>query len=131
MHRLKSMSEVVVISGSTVGVGRAVARRFARNGAKIAILARGPETFRTTAVELVELGAEAAFAIPCDVDDAAAVDAATTRIEQELGPIDVWVDVDDKALPARERSYLMWGAIAAASLVALVGIGLLVNRARG
>src|SRR5687767_13978865 len=124
------MSEVVVVSGSTVGVGRAVARRFARNGAKIAILERGPETYLTTTVELVVLGAEAAFAIPCDVDNDAAVDAATARIEQELGPIDVWLDVDDAALQIHERSYLVWGAIAAASLVALVGVGLLVRRLR-
>jgi hypothetical protein len=131
------MAEVVVISGSTVGVGRAVARRFARKGARIAILAgndeakehrsRGhPQTFRTTATELVELGAEAAFAIPCNVDDDDQVTAAAARIEQELGPIDVWVDVEDHELPIAHPSR-KWIAIAA-SAIALVGIGLIITR---
>jgi NADP-dependent 3-hydroxy acid dehydrogenase YdfG len=87
------MAEVVVISGGTAGVGRAVARRFARQGAKLAILARGRDALRSTAVEVVTLGASAALGIPCDVNDQKQVEAATQRIQQELGPIDVWVDV--------------------------------------
>jgi NAD(P)-dependent dehydrogenase (short-subunit alcohol dehydrogenase family) len=87
------MAEVVVISGGTAGVGRAVARRFARQGAKVAILARERDQLRSAAVEVVTLGASAALGIPCDVNDDRAVDAATQRIERELGPIDVWVDV--------------------------------------
>lgn len=87
------MADVVVISGGTAGVGRAVARRFARQGAKLAILARGRDELRSAAVEVVTLGASAALGIPCDVDDEKQLDAATQRIEQELGPIDVWVDV--------------------------------------
>ena len=84
-----------MISGGTAGVGRAVARRFARQGAKLAILARGRDELRSTAVEVVTLGASAALGIPCDVNDEKQLDAATLRIEQELGPIDVWVDVAD------------------------------------
>jgi NAD(P)-dependent dehydrogenase (short-subunit alcohol dehydrogenase family) len=87
------MAEVVVISGGTAGVGRAVARRFARQGAKVAILATRRDELRSAAVEVVTLGASAALGIPCDVNDEAQLDAATQRIEQELGPIDVWVDV--------------------------------------
>ena len=84
-----------MISGGTAGVGRAVARRFARQGAKLAILARERDALRSAAVEVVTLGASAALGIPCDVNDEKQVDAATQRIEQELGPIDVWVDVTD------------------------------------
>lgn len=82
-----------MISGGTAGVGRAVARRFARQGAKLAILAPRRDELRSAAVEVVTLGASAALGIPCDVDDDKQVDAATRRIEQELGPIDVWIDV--------------------------------------
>jgi short-subunit dehydrogenase len=86
------MAEVVVITGGTAGVGRAVARRFARQGAKLAILARGRDGLRTTAAELVELGASAALAIPCDVADFDQVTAAAERVELDLGPIDVWIN---------------------------------------
>lgn len=82
-----------MISGGTAGVGRAVARRFARQGAKLAILARGRDELRSAAVEVVTLGASAALGIPCDITNEKQLEAATQRIERELGPIDVWVDV--------------------------------------
>jgi len=86
------MSEVVVITGGTAGVGRAVARRFAEDGARIAVLARGLDGLRSTAAELVVLGADAALAIPCDVTYADRLMAAADRIERELGPIDIWIN---------------------------------------
>lgn len=86
------MAEVVVITGGTAGVGRAVARRFAREGAKLAILARGQEGLRTAAAELVTRGAGAVLAIPCDVADPAQVMTAAERVERELGAIDVWIN---------------------------------------
>ena len=86
------MAEIVVITGGTAGVGRATARRFARDGARIAVLARGVEGLRATAAELVSLGASAALALPCDVANADQVFAAADRIETELGPIDIWIN---------------------------------------
>jgi len=88
----RRMPEIVVITGGTAGVGRAVARRFAEDGAKVAVLARGPAGLRATAVDLAERGAAAALAIPCDVADEAQVEAAAARIERELGPIDIWIN---------------------------------------
>ncbi len=113
------MPEVVVISGDTAGVGRAVARRFARQGAKLAILARGRDELRSAAVEVVTLGASAALGIPCDIADDKQVDAAAQRIEQELGPIDVWVEFA-AAKPKPWRPL----AIAAAVIGGLVVVGL-------
>jgi NAD(P)-dependent dehydrogenase (short-subunit alcohol dehydrogenase family) len=69
-----------------------VARRFAEDGARIAVLARGPAGLRATAVDLVERGAAAALAIPCDVADEGQVEAAAARVERELGPIDIWIN---------------------------------------
>ena len=86
------MPEIVVITGGTAGVGRAVARRFAADGAKIAVLARGKDGLRATAAELVELGASEVLALPVDVADADAVNDAADRIENELGPIDIWIN---------------------------------------
>jgi NAD(P)-dependent dehydrogenase (short-subunit alcohol dehydrogenase family) len=84
--------EVVVITGGTAGVGRATARRFARDGAKIAVLARGQDGLDAVSRELSSLGARAALAIPCDVADAEAVFAAAALVERELGPIDIWIN---------------------------------------
>lgn len=83
---------VVVITGGTAGVGRATARRFAEEHARIAVLARGPDGLAATEGELERLGASAVLAIRCDVADAEAVAAAADRIERELGEIDVWIN---------------------------------------
>lgn len=86
-----SAKEVVVITGASAGIGRALARRFAREGASIALLARGSVGLEATAAEVVQLGGHA-LTIQIDVADAAAVEAAAEQIEQELGPIDIWIN---------------------------------------
>jgi short-subunit dehydrogenase len=86
------MRKIAVITGAGAGVGRAVATEFARNGCDVALLSRDPERLERAAVELEAFGGRA-IAIPTDVGDAKAVDAAADRVERELGPIDVWVNV--------------------------------------
>jgi NAD(P)-dependent dehydrogenase (short-subunit alcohol dehydrogenase family) len=83
--------EVVVITGASAGVGRATAHRFARDGARIALLARTSDGLEMAAEEVRKLGGEA-LPIALDVSDAEAVEAAAERIEQELGPIDIWIN---------------------------------------
>lgn len=85
------MRKIVVITDADVGVGRAAATEFARNGCDVALLSRDPRLERA-AVELEQLGARA-LPIPTDMADAKAVDAAAERVERELGPIEVWVNV--------------------------------------
>lgn len=63
---------VVVVTGGTAGVGRAVARQFAGAGAAVAVLARDPERLEATSRELEEAGGRA-LAIATDVADAAQV----------------------------------------------------------
>jgi len=58
------MSDVVVITGASGGVGRATARRFAQDGAKIALLARGQDGLEAAATEVEELGAKALASPP-------------------------------------------------------------------
>ncbi len=84
-------NQVVVITGATAGVGRATARAFAREGAKVGLLARGDEGMKATSRELEAMGATVA-AIRVDVADAEAVEHAAQAIEDQLGPIDVWVN---------------------------------------
>lgn len=82
---------VVVITGASAGVGRATVREFAKRGAHIALLARGQEALEAAARE-VELAGGKALVVPVDVADAEAVERAANRIEEELGPIDIWVN---------------------------------------
>ena len=86
------MSRVVVVTGASGGIGRATVAEFARRGDRIALIARGQTGLDAAAAECQELGA-ATLTVPLDVSDASAVAAAVERIETELGPIDVWVNV--------------------------------------
>jgi len=87
-----SKQTVVTITGASGGIGRAAVREFARKGCRLALIARGEEGLEAARREAESLGAEA-IAIPIDVADAQAVEDAARRIETELGPIDVWVNV--------------------------------------
>ncbi len=82
---------VVVITGASAGVGRATVRAFAREGARIGLLARGPEGLEGARREAAEFGGEG-LAIPADVADAAAVEKAAAAVEERFGPIDVWIN---------------------------------------
>ena len=81
----------VVITGATGGIGRATARRLAARGDRIALLARGEAGLKAAAAEVEEAGGTA---LPLDVDmaDHHAVTAAAATVEDELGPIDVWIN---------------------------------------
>ncbi|MGH8214853.1 MAG: SDR family oxidoreductase [Rhodanobacteraceae bacterium] len=83
--------KVAVVTGASAGVGRATAIAFAKHGARVALLARGKEGLESTRRE-IELAGGEALAIPADVADAKAVEAAADKVEAELGPIDVWVN---------------------------------------
>lgn len=85
------MSQVVVVTGGSAGIGRATVREFARAGADVAILARGQDRLESAAREVSEAGGRA-LAISADVADGEAIEAAAEQIERELGPIDVWVN---------------------------------------
>jgi NAD(P)-dependent dehydrogenase (short-subunit alcohol dehydrogenase family) len=82
---------VAVVTGGSAGVGRAAARAFADAGYDVAVLARGEERLDATRRDLEARGARA-LALPADVADADAVEQVAARVEEELGPIDVWVN---------------------------------------
>ena len=81
----------VVVTGASAGVGRATARKFARNGARVALLARGRDGLEAARKEVEELGGKA-LVVPVDVANAEQVEAAAVQIEAELGTIDIWIN---------------------------------------
>jgi NADP-dependent 3-hydroxy acid dehydrogenase YdfG len=90
MKQLKK-PEVVVITGASAGVGRAIARAFAREGAYIGLMARGLDGLEGARRDVEELGGRA-LVLPTDVADAEAVERAASAVEREFGPIDIWVN---------------------------------------
>jgi NAD(P)-dependent dehydrogenase (short-subunit alcohol dehydrogenase family) len=83
--------EVVVITGASAGVGRAVARAFGKRRARIGLIARGREGLEAAKREIESMGG-AAIVLPLDVSDHDAVDAAASRVEETFGAIDIWVN---------------------------------------
>ena len=119
--------KVVAVTGASAGVGRATVRRFAREGARIGLIARGKERLEATAAEVEQIGGEA-LVLPLDVADAEAVEDAATQIEERLGPLDIWVNnamatvfapvrntTPEEFRRATEVTYLgtVWGTMAA------------------
>ena len=83
---------VVVVTGASAGIGRAVVREFAKRGHDLALIARGRTGLEAAAREVEEQGGRA-LVLPLDVADHEKVDAAAARVEDELGPIEIWVNV--------------------------------------
>jgi NAD(P)-dependent dehydrogenase (short-subunit alcohol dehydrogenase family) len=83
--------KVVVVTGASAGVGRAVVRRFGEMGASLGLVARDQEGLQAAAKEVEAAGGEA-LAIPADVADPEAVEVAAETVEGRFGPIDVWVN---------------------------------------
>jgi NAD(P)-dependent dehydrogenase (short-subunit alcohol dehydrogenase family) len=82
-------SRVVVVTGASAGVGRAVVRLFAERGARLGLLARGHNGLDGARRDVEAAGGQA-LAVP--TDDAEQVEAAATAVEETFGPIDVWVN---------------------------------------
>jgi len=119
--------EVAVVTGAGAGVGRAVVNEFARHGANIGLISRNEERLEAARREVEQCGGRA-LALPCDVADADQVEHAAERVENELGPIDVWVNCamvtifapfseirPEEFRRATEVTYLgfVWGTMAA------------------
>jgi len=88
----RGQGRVVVVTGSSGGIGRAVAEELGRHGDRVALLARGA-TGLQAAARAVEAAGGTALPLQVDVSDFQAVDSAATEVERTFGPIDVWVNV--------------------------------------
>ena len=121
------MGDVVVVTGASAGVGRATAVAFAREGARVGLVARGEDGLDGARKDVEAAGGQA-LVVSADVADADAVERVATAVEDTLGPIDVWVNNAMAAIfspfmkitPAEYRratevTYLgyVWGTMAA------------------
>lgn len=89
MQRLQD--KVAIVTGAGQGIGAAIARRFADEGARVAVAELDPKTGRAVAADIVNNGGEALF-VETDVADEAAVEAMVAEVAAELGAPDVLVN---------------------------------------
>lgn len=82
---------VVAITGSSAGLGRAIAHAYAKRGARVGLIARNPEALDAAKRECEALGGQA-ICLPTDVANAEAVDQAASQLEEAFGPIDIWIN---------------------------------------
>ena len=83
--------QVVVVTGASRGIGRAIALVFAQAGAKLALVSRTADALEAVAAEVRAVGAEA-LVLPTDVAVEAEVDQAIDRVVAEWGRVDVLVN---------------------------------------
>jgi NAD(P)-dependent dehydrogenase (short-subunit alcohol dehydrogenase family) len=89
--QLKPVGEqVVVMMGTSSGIGRESALRFARKGAKVVASARGEEGLDSLVQEIRDTGGEA-IAVPADTSEFDQVKAVADRAVEEYGRLDTWV----------------------------------------
>jgi NAD(P)-dependent dehydrogenase (short-subunit alcohol dehydrogenase family) len=111
--------EIVVVTGASAGLGRAIVRAFAREGAHIGLLARGRDGLEGARRDVENLGGEA-LAIPVDVADAEGVEQAAETVERQYAITSspqLWISQNRK-----------WLAMAGAGLTGLT-IGAFLKRA--
>lgn len=83
--------KVVVVTGASAGLGRAIVREFAKRGDNVGLIARGIEGLEAAKREVESYGGRALI-LPTDVADAEAVERAAAEVEEKLGPIDIWIN---------------------------------------
>ena len=83
---------VTIVTGASSGVGAAVARALAREGASLALAARREEALLKVQKGLEGFDGEAKSVVPTDVTDRRQVRALVARAEEELGPVEILVN---------------------------------------
>jgi short-subunit dehydrogenase len=105
MTRLISYEGInAVVTGASSGIGRLLALRLAREGARLALVARREHELAAVAAEIGAMGGEA-IVLPCDVADREQVLVTAERAQEVLGPIDHLVN---NAGYGRHRLFLEW-----------------------
>jgi 3-oxoacyl-[acyl-carrier protein] reductase len=88
--RLKD--KIALVTGGSRGIGRAIAKAFAAEGAQVVIVYRGSQQAAEALVDEIRQAGGTAFANQADVADSAAVAALVERVQLEIGPIDILVN---------------------------------------
>lgn len=84
-------NQVAIVTGAGRGIGRAVARQLAAEGAQVGLISRTAAQLDETAA-LIDADGGAALAMPTDVADAQAMEAAVAKVEVAYGPVDLIVN---------------------------------------
>lgn len=87
----KAKDKVVVITGASAGIGRAITRLFAADGAKLGLIARERSRLEEAQKEAAEYKSEALL-LPADVADASAIEDAAEAVMNHFGRIDIWIN---------------------------------------
>ncbi|MGN6392099.1 MAG: SDR family NAD(P)-dependent oxidoreductase [Gemmatimonadales bacterium] len=90
-RRIDFAGRVALVTGGSRGLGLALARELAAEGARVVICARDEAELSRARVDLVRRGADA-VAIPCDVTDEAEVRGMLDQIRQRLGPVEILIN---------------------------------------
>ena len=101
---------IALVTGASQGIGRAVALGLLQDGFRVVLAARRAEPLETLAAEARQQGGEA-LAVPCDVTDAASVEALFARIRETYGRLDLLFNhagVDAPAVPIDELELNAW-----------------------
>jgi len=91
MNQKELKDKIVVITGASAGVGRATAKEFGKHGSKVVLLARNTESLNGAAKEVEDNGGKA-YPFEVDVADADRVLSVAKQVEEEIGPIDIWIN---------------------------------------
>lgn len=83
--------QTVAVTGASAGVGRAIARAFAKEGARVGLIARSATALEEVKTEIEKARGEA-MVLPCDVSQSDALEAVASQLEEHFGPIDIWVN---------------------------------------
>lgn len=84
--------QIVVVTGAGRGIGQEIARKFAANGAKVALISRSESSCGAAADELNKTYPGTCTAYAVDVSDGAAVQGIAKRIGDEMGPVSILVN---------------------------------------
>lgn len=82
---------VAIVTGGGQGLGLAISKRLAVEGAKVAVLDRNPDTAAAAAAEINAAG-DTAMSVQCDVSDRDSIEAAVAQVREQWGPITILVN---------------------------------------
>src|SRR4051794_1823607 len=115
-----ALSGVALVTGASSGIGRHLAEGLAARGMAVAGLARGEERLHAAMDDVASITGGRTVAVAADVTDRAAVDAAVTRVTEELGQVDLLINnaglIDAAEVPLWEADPDQWWDVVSSHL---------------
>lgn len=123
--------QVALVTGSSRGIGRALAAGLIEAGAHVVVNGRDADALERARAELAERPGATVFAVPFDVTDPGSVAAGVARAEELAGPIDILVNNAgrQRRTPFTEFADEDWNALLATNVTSAFLVGRAVSRA--